>query len=628
MDKQTLLKKYWGYDTFRPLQEEIIDSVLAGRDTLALLPTGGGKSLCYQLPALMTEGLCLVVSPLIALMKDQVQRLNERGIKAACIVSGMSHTDATAVLTNCLSGTVKLLYVSPERLRQHLFIEHFRRMKVALIAVDEAHCVSQWGYDFRPPYLQIADIRQYHPTVPLLALTATATPEVADDIRLHLLMRNCRTFTASYVRPNLRYSVVRGDDRTGLLLRVVKQGDGCGIVYARSRRATQQIADLLNASGISATYYHAGLDAAERDRRQALWMSGKCRVMVATNAFGMGIDKPDVRFVLHVDMPDSLEAYFQEAGRAGRDGLPADAIALFSHAEHDRMERDYASLFPPIKYIRSVYMALCNFYRIPLGSGADSHFDFDLEVLCSTYRFSVREFYNACRFLERLGLIALPEREEAYSTLYIPVGRDELYRFQLDHLRLGSLLETLMRMYPGLLVAPVPVDERKIASRGRFETVDVISMLGELHAMHVVEYRPRPQKPQIIFVSERIDEREIPFGNTHYDQLKEAARRRLEAVYAYVDNDGECRMRQLAAYLGETEGVTDCGVCDVCRRAAGDKGSVEEAVTQLLKHGAMTPQELCRLLENDGWHDVAAVVRRMLDAGSLYLSENMQLSLS
>ena len=628
MDKQSLLKQYWGYETFRPLQEEIIDSVLAGRDTLALLPTGGGKSLCYQLPALMTEGLCLVVSPLIALMKDQVQHLNERGIKSACIVSGMSQTDVSTVLNNCLCGSVKLLYVSPERLRHRLFIEHFRQMKVGLIAVDEAHCVSQWGYDFRPPYLQVADIRQYHSKAPLIALTATATPEVADDIRRHLLMRDCSTFVASYVRPNLHYAVIRTDDRMGQLLRVVRSSEGCGIVYTRSRRATQQVADLLNASDISATYYHAGLDAAERDRRQARWMSGESRVMVATNAFGMGIDKPDVRFVLHLDMPDSLEAYFQETGRAGRDGQPADAVALFSAADRERLERDYASLFPPIKYIRGVYVALCNYYRLPLGSGADSRFDFDLETICSTYRFSVRDFYNACRFLERLGLIALPEREDAYSSLFVPVGRDELYRFQLNHLRLGGLLQTLVRMYPGLLVTPVSIDERKIAARGMFETADVMAMLGELHAMHVVEYSPRPQKPQIIFVSERVNEREIPFGDTYYDQLKESARRRLEAVYAYVGNDHECRMRQLTAYFGETEGVEDCGVCDVCRCAAGNNGSIEEAVMQTLQHGGMSPQELCRLLESDGWQDVASVVRRMLDAGNLYLSENMLLSLS
>ena len=492
-----LLKKYWGYTAFRPLQEDIIDSILQGHDTLALLPTGGGKSLCYQLTALLREGLCLVVSPLIALMKDQVQQLNDRHLKAACLTAGMSPDTVTAVLNNAVSGNIKFLYVSPERLRQRRFIEHFRQMKVGMIAVDEAHCVSQWGYDFRPPYLQIADIRAYHPAVPLIALTATATPTVADDICLRLLMKDCRRFQASFVRPNLAYMVIRDSDKSRRLLRIVNRAGGTGIIYTRSRRGAQTMARFLEDSGIPATFYHAGLPAAERDRRQADWMNGKYGVMVATNAFGMGIDKPDVRFVVHLDLPESLEAYFQEAGRAGRDGQKAYAVVLTDESDLVRLRRDFDSNYPTLRFIRNVYRALCNFFRIPVGSGADTQFNFDIEAICRAYNFTPRDFYSACQFLEREGLISIPDQEETTSTLYIPVARDELYRFQVDHQRLGDLLQVLMRMYPGLLEGDVPVDERKVAARCYTESVEVVKMLDELNAMHIDRYHPRPKGPQI-----------------------------------------------------------------------------------------------------------------------------------
>ena len=627
-DKLSLLKRYWGHTAFRPLQEEIIDSVLEGNDTMALLPTGGGKTLCYQLPALMAEGLCLVVSPLIALMKDQVQQLNDRKLKAACIVSGMSRTDASAVLSSCLCGTVKFLYVSPERLQQRMFIEHFRQMKVCLIAVDEAHCVSQWGYDFRPPYLQIAAIREYHPEVPLIALTATATPVVVEDIKQRLMMRHPRHFQSSFGRANLCYSVAYDDNKIARLLRIVKDTDGCGIVYTRSRRATQQVADQLNAEGIVAAYYHAGLEARERDRRQLLWMQDRCRVMVATNAFGMGIDKPDVRLVVHMDVPDSLEAYFQEAGRAGRDGRPADAVLLCGSADGANLEHHFENDFPTLKYIRNAYRALCNYYNIPMGSGADSSFDFQFEEVCGNYGFAVRDFYSACRFLERAGLVALPDREDAYSTLYVTVGRDELYRLQVNNLPLGNLLQVLMRMYPGLLSEPVPVDERKIATRSMLDVGDVRAMLFQLQAMHVAEYRPRPTKPQIVFTSPRVDERDISFSEIEYDSLKAAARQRLDAVKAYMSNTTECRSRQLLAYFGETEGVCDCGRCDVCLKNNRREADVAAAVIEELKCGRLSPQALQQLLESKGYRDVVETVRELLDRKVVYLDPNMLLSLS
>ena len=628
-DKHLLLKRYWGYDTFRPMQEEIIDSAIEGHDTMVLLPTGGGKSLCYQLPTLMMEGLCLVVSPLIALMKDQVAQLRARNIKAACITSGMSHDDVSVVLNNSLYGNLKFLYVSPERLRQRLFIEHFRRMKVCLIAVDEAHCVSQWGYDFRPPYLQIADIRAYHPSAPLMALTATATPVVMEDICAHLGMTDCRTFCGSFVRPNLSYRVVRDDNKEQRLLQIIALAGGSGIVYTRSRRGSEQVAALLTANGITAEFYHAGLTAAERDRRQGLWLAGKRQVMAATNAFGMGIDKPDVRFVVHLDVPDSLEAYFQEAGRAGRDGQPSVAYLLYSPVDKGRLQKNHDADFPTVKYIRNVYRAICNYYRLPVGGGADTRHDFDLQQLCATYTFSVRDFYSACRFLEREGLIALPDADEAVSTLSIPVGRDELYRFQVNHLRLGDFLQTLIRMYPGLFTEPVPIDEHRIATRCNLGVVDVVAMLGELNAMHVADYTPCPTKPQIVFPSSRIPETDIVLQPQQYDQLKQAALERMEAVLKYIENDSECRALQLAAYFGRADGMEPCGCCDVCcRRSAPSAAECRKAALQLLSKRRLSPHDVCLMLEADGYADVSEVLRGMLDAGAIILDKNLLLSVS
>lgn len=625
--KQQLLKKFWGYDTFRPLQEEIIESVMQGRDTLALLPTGGGKSLCYQLPALMREGVCLVVSPLIALMKDQVQQLNDRQLKAACIVSGMGGDVARSVLTNAISGTLKFLYVSPERLKQRLFVEHFRQMKVGLIAVDEAHCISQWGYDFRPPYLEIAAIRAYHPAVPVVALTATATPVVADDICHRLQMNNPVRFQSSFVRPNLAYIVLHDGDKNRRLLRIIRRTGGSGIVYMRNRRGTQTLARFLEAEGISATYYHAGLDASERDRRQATWMAGRCQVMVATNAFGMGIDKPDVRFVVHMDMPDSLEAYFQEAGRAGRDGENAYAVLITDASDVEHHHRDIQLDFPPVKQVRNVYRALCNYYRIPMGSGSETQYNFDIEAVCSTYNFDIREFYGACRILEREGLISIPALEDAYSMLYIPVARDELYRFQVDHQRLGDLLQAMMRMYPGLLEGAVSIDERKVATRCYTTATEVVAMLMQLHEMHIVQYRPRPKGPQIIFLSERIDENLIYPSEDHYGLLKEAALRRLKAIEDYVSCDSLCRSRQLVAYFGE-KAESDCGRCDVCLHARRDPASLEEAILSLLRKNAMSATSLCATLRDEGYSEVGETLREMLDRGVLSSDRNAFLSCS
>ena len=624
-DKLSLLKRYWGYSTFRPLQEQIIDAVLEGHDILALLPTGGGKSLCYQLPALLLDGVCLVVSPLVSLMKDQVQQLKDMHLKAACIVAGMPSSDVTAVLLNAIAGQIKYLYVSPERLRQQMFVQHLRQMKLSLIAVDEAHCISQWGYDFRPPYLQIADIRPYHPQAPVIALTATATRQVAQDIQVKLMMRGARVFRSSFLRSNLAYTVLHREDKLHYLQHYIKGTEGSGIIYVRSRRTTQEVATFLNTCGITAMYYHAGLDSKERDLRQSKWMKGQIRVMVATNAFGMGIDKPDVRFVIHLDIPESVEAYFQEAGRAGRDGLPADVIMLCDDADIKKCERNFATDFPTVKYTRNVYRALCNYYKIPLGAGADARFDFAMEEICSTYRLAPREFFAACRALEREGLIGLPDKEDLSSTVYVPLKKEELYRFQVDHMAMGNLLQNVIRLYPGLFTEAVAIDEGRIASRCMMEAGDVSAMLTQMKEMRVIDYRPRPKKPQLIFLSSRVDESNLFFGDT--TQLQHAARTRLDAVEAYVKCDTQCRSKQLLAYFGE-ECADDCGRCDVCRAQSQSPAEAEQAVVELLSRNRLPVKDLVEILERRGFRKVSDLLRNMLDRGVLSLDEYLRLGLA
>ena len=627
-DKLQLLKRYWNHTSFRPCQEEIIDSVLAGRDVLALLPTGGGKSLCYQLPALMMEGLCLVVSPLIALMKDQAQQLNNRHIKAACLYAGQSSNEMFTVLNNAVGGQLKFLYVSPERLRNRMFIEHFRSMKVCLIAVDEAHCISQWGYDFRPPYLQLADIRQYKPSATMIALTATATAKVVEDICLRLQMRQCQVFRTSFARPNLAYIVEHAADKQAALVRLCRRSGGCGIVYVGSRKRAESVAEYLNSNALPATYYHAGLTPVERDQRQSLWMNGERRIIVATNAFGMGIDKPDVRFVAHLDVPSSVESYFQEAGRAGRDGQASRAVLFCDDGDLKWLDKSFSTDFPPLEHIRNAYRALCNYYRLPMGSGADMRFDFDIKAVCDTYHQPAREFYACCQILEREGLIAMTDSDAMYSSLYIPLERDELYCFQVDHMVLGDMLQAVIRLYPGLFTERTPIDEKRIASRCYLDAKEVRQRLMKMHEMHIVEYIPSTDKPQIVFCSERVDERSIYLAGQNYDALKMAARERLEAMVQYVKNDQVCRSRQLLAYFGETRGVADCGCCDVCLGHLHADDDVERAVLQAVAQGRHSVVGLCEMLAEQNYIGVEDAVRRLLDNGSIQLDKNLFLSLS
>ena len=621
-----ILKKHWGFGSFRPMQEEIIQSILHGCDTLALLPTGGGKSLCYQVPALAMEGMCLVVSPLIALMKDQVSQLNKRHIKAESITSAASSAEQFSVLNRCLQGEVKILYVSPERLRQRVFINHLREMKVSLIAVDEAHCISQWGYDFRPSYLQIADIRQLHPDAPVLALTATATPRVAEDIRQRLLFRpGAQTFQSSFVRPNLAYMVFREKDKTGRLLRIAQTVRGCGIVYVRSRRRTREVAQYLTSNGIPSTFYHAGLSFQERDLSQKQWTKGEIPVMVATNAFGMGIDKPDVRFIVHLDIPDSIEAYFQEAGRAGRDGQKSYAVLLYDDSDLDRMEKNFDLSYPPLQQIANVYRALCNYYQLPIGSGEGCEFDFDIPAVCNTYHFDLVEFYNAVRLLEREGLLLVPDLDDTRSTLCTTIDRRDLYRFQVEQRRYGDLMTVILRMYGGLFSGPVPISERDIARRVFMEEQQVERMLRHISDLGVVEYHPRHTKPWIVFTAPRVDAKDLYLNKIDYPALQQHARDRMEAMRRYVLSDSGCRSQQLVAWFGE-EASTPCGICDHClqQTPAEAEPPLRQRILEALKERPMRADELQATLHLLDETEIREQLRLLVDERKVSINQHLQ----
>lgn len=591
-----ILKHYWKYDSFRPLQEDIVRSVMEGHDTLALLPTGGGKSICYQVPALAMDGICVVVSPLIALMKDQVDRLRSMGIKAACIYSGMRSQDQMVVLNNCVFGKTKLLYVSPERLRTRVFVEHYRQMKVSLLAVDEAHCISQWGYDFRPTYREIAKVRPYHEKVPVLALTATATPEVVEDICRQLdFGRDSRKFQSSFARPNLSYIVVHDEDKIGRLLRLLKWVNGCSIVYVDSRRNTQEIASLLSQNGIPAISYHAGLDGKTRDQRQQAWMSGKVGTMVATNAFGMGIDKPDVRAVVHLSIPMSPEYYFQEAGRAGRDGKRSYAVLLYKDEDLQKLDQSFAETYPSMAVIRNVYNAIGNYFNVPIGSGEGCEFDFDLLAFCRNYCFSVNEAYSALRFLGKEGLVDIPEREETSSQLKVLVSREDLYRYMVENKRYGDLINVIVRTYGGLFTDYVDINEKLLASKSGLDVDKVEKYLLHLDALEIWAYKRLSDKPRLCFLSCRIDARDVYISEEHYGRLKQYARGRLEAMKQYVSESETCRSISLLRYFGEHSGQ-ECGDCDVCRSRR--KSSPADLKDRILKTIGEKPQNVRQLADS------------------------------
>ena len=561
---RSVLLKYWGYPSFRPMQENIVDCAISGRDTLALLPTGGGKSICFQVPAMSLEGVCIVVTPLISLMKDQVQHLKNINIPASAIFSGMHPSEVELAYNQAVFGRLKFLYVSPERLMTDAFIEAIQKMKVCLLAIDESHCISQWGYDFRPPYLKIAEIRQYIPDTPVLALTATATPKVVEDIQLRLGFKEKNVFQTSYERKNVTYNVMHIADKYSMMYRLfMRMESGSGIVYVRNRRRTKVIADWLQSVGISATFYHAGIDARTRDERQRQWMDGKIKVIVATNAFGMGIDKPDVRMVVHMDLPDSLEAYFQEAGRAGRDLKPSEAFLLVADTDIQQLKDNLQSSYPELNRIKAIYDALCNHLQIPVGAGAERCYDFDMTDFAHRYNIPVLEVFNSLKLIEKEGLIAMTEAMNTPSQIMITAGREDLYRFQMEYPAFDQTIKFMLRSFPGILSDFVRIREEQFSVALGISVEKVCGILKKLESYNFLTYIQRSDKPQIQFVTERQDTKHFTLSDEIYRDRKEDASRRVQAVIDFVNNDKECRSVQLLRYFGENI-RSRCGRCDVC----------------------------------------------------------------
>jgi ATP-dependent DNA helicase RecQ len=592
-----ILVKYWGYSNFRPMQEEIINSVMEGNDTLALLPTGGGKSICYQVPALAREGVCLVISPLIALMRDQVDRLKKLGVKAFAIYSGMHYSEIEIAINNATYGEAKFLYLSPERLSSPNFREALIQMKVNLIAVDEAHCVSQWGYDFRPPYLKIAEIRTYFPNIPILAVTASATPEVIEDIQDKLHFRQANLRRQSFERKNISYLVYEEEDKPGRLLRILNKVPGSAIVYAGTRRKTFDFAKYLTQNGISADYYHAGLDPAKKEEKQKLWMQGALRVIVATNAFGLGIDKPDVRLVVHVDLPNNLEAYFQEAGRAGRDGKKSFAILLYQETNLSDLFKQLKDSYPELETIKTVYQALGNYLNLALGSGKNLSFDFDVNAFSTEYGFKPLIAYNALKFLEKEGYLILSEGIHYPARIFMKMQGEDLYRFRVENPQFDGFIKLILRSYTGLFSQYVRINEKEIANKADIPIENVYKYLQHLNKLGAIIYVPQKNKPQIILITERLDAGDIYISKENYFHRKKAAEKRLDSVRAYVISRNKCRSQFLLGYFGEKD-TKRCGHCDFCieRNKVSlnelEFGLIVEKIKPLLKQGHLSIQDL------------------------------------
>ncbi len=566
-----ILKKYWGYDSFRPLQQDIIKSVLDGRDTLGLMPTGGGKSITFQVPTMAIEGMALVVTPIISLMKDQVDRLRALRIKATYLYAGLTHAEVNRTYEHCLYGKTKFLYVSPERLQSQSFLERLRQMPVKLIVVDEAHCISQWGYDFRPSFLRIAQVRKLFPDAPVLALTATATPVVVEDIQRCLNFKVPNVFSMSFARTNLSYVVRPTEEKTTELIHILRSVPGTAIVYVRSRRRTKQISDELNRAGIHADYYHAGLYVEDKEDKQNKWTSNECRVMVATNAFGMGIDKPDVRLVVHVDIPNSLEEYYQEAGRAGRDGKRSYAVMLVKRTDKATLWRHITEAFPEKEYIRSVYERVGNFLGVSIGEGFQQMFDFNFNLFCRTFDLPVLPTHNALKILTQAGYIEFVEEIETQSRVMILANKEELYDLDTKTPGADRVLQAILRLYTGLFADYVFINEDVIAFRTGLEQETIYNSLLELTRMHILHYVPRKRTPYIIYTTSREEPKHVLLPRAIYEDLRQRMTDRIDAIINYAYSDNGCRERMLLGYFGE-QSADDCGHCDLCidRRKRGD----------------------------------------------------------
>lgn len=625
------MKHYWGYDAFRPGQLDVMEGVCRGEDTLALMPTGAGKSLLYQLPAMVIDGTCIVVTPLISLMKDQVDRLRRMGIAAVAIHSGMTLRQIDLALENCLYGKVKFLYVAPERLEGDTFRLRAARMKLSLVAVDEAHCISQWGYDFRPAYLKIAILRRMHPEVPVLALTASATPDVARDIMLHLQMDAGRVVRTTFIRRNLSYSVRGVEDKPMQLLRIINNVSGSGIVYVRTRKKTEQIAQLLEANGISADHYHAGLGYAERTIRQERWMNGTARVMVATSAFGMGIDKADVRFVVHFDIPDSPEEYYQEAGRAGRDGRRSYAVLLASPDERMLARQRFSTEFPPLDKILECYEAIFNYLQIGIGEGKNASMSFNLFEFAARQKIYSSVALNAVKILQMGGYMHLTEELDNPTRIIFTVNRDDLYKIRVEREDLDHFLRTILRLYDGVFTRLTAVDEKEIAYISGYTLQRVQELFKRLWQLRIIKYIPGNRSPLLILTEERLPAKDVYISPTIYETRKKVAAERVEAMFRYAEKGEGCRSVALAAYFGE-DGSEECGICDLCIDRKRREGTVAptpeevlgKSIINILRREPLTVKELVMYL-NIPPEDVVRRIDAMLSSGEISLDESGRL---
>lgn len=624
-DIHLILKKYWGYSAFRPGQQSVIESILQGRDTLALMPTGGGKSLTYQIPALAKEGLCIVVTPLISLMKDQCDKLRSRGISAVAVHSGLSYSQIDILLDNCVYGDVKFLFVAPERLATEVFRLRVQRMKVALLTVDEAHCISQWGYDFRPSYLRIAEVRRYMPDVPVLALTASATPRVVEDIMDKLQFSTPNIIRNSFARPNLSYAVRYVEDKEEQLLRIINNVEGSGIIYLRSREGCEKLTENLINQGISVSYYHAGLPHAEREIRQEEWIEGNVRIMVATNAFGMGIDKADVRFVIHYTECDSLESYYQEAGRAGRDGKRSYAVLLTSADDRRRIVQLADSEFPPIEQVKLIYDKIGSYLQVAIGDGYSSAFTFDIYDFCHREHLYAGTVRAALKLLQQNGYLTLTDEMTNPARVIFTVSRDDLYKIPIARQDLDDVMRAMMRLYNGIFTEFRPIEESRIAAVSGYSVEHVKQMLKLMWQMHIIRYIPVNHLPLIFYEVERLDIKNLYISPESYLHRRELVHERLDAMQQYADNDTECRSMVLQRYFGDTE-ATPCGVCDICLSRRKKATSLEDDILALLRLGPCSARDISCEIKAEP-EAIALILNTLQKQGKISRSKSGKLSI-
>lgn len=625
-----ILKQYWGYDQFRALQGDIIRSIASGKDTLGLMPTGGGKSLTFQVPTMAMEGLCIVVTPLIALMKDQVDNLKKREIKAAAIFSGMSHNEILMTLDNCVFGAYKFLYVSPERLATPIFMAKIKQATVCMIAVDESHCISQWGYDFRPSYLRIAEIRELLPDVPVLALTATATPEVVEDIQRQLLFKEPNLFQKSFHRSNLAYVVRTVEDKDQCLLKILNSVPGTSVVYVRNRKKTKEVTDFLNVNGISAENFHAGLKNETKDAKQARWKSGETRVIVSTNAFGMGIDKAEVRTVVHMDLPDSVEAYFQEAGRAGRDEKKAYAVILYNNSDAVKMRKRVSDSFPGKEMVIKVYEALGNYLQLGVGSGLDAVYSFDISDFCMRFKLPILISFNCLKILQQAGYIELTDEQDCSSRVLFTVGKDDLYKIKQTPEQ-DKLTHILLRSYTGLFTDFASISEETIAKRLQWTRDEVYNQLIGLAKERIIQFIPRKKTPYLTFIREREATERVVLGKEAYDDRRERYIARVKSILDYAKEENVCRNQMLLSYFGEKD-TKPCGKCDICLKrketevSGDDFENIRLAIQQVLSTEPLTINALVKKIPFKE-PKVLQVIRFMMDNGQVTENESMRLAL-